>query len=102
MRRCGANFAMSANGTATTAPGRAASSGLSTVMRTPAAPAVSIIATAAIAQGPFMAPPLRNHDGRIDYRPERPLGAAGRIEQQRIVGARARQRVVPGVPVVQA
>src|SRR6187549_1544058 len=107
MRRSGASFAISANGTATTAAGRAASSSLVTVIVTPAADATDDSAAAATHRlAPLIASPmicwpalrvnLRNRDVRVHHRPEGPLRIADRVEQQRPVGARHGKGVEPG------
>src|SRR6185503_18549204 len=107
MRSSGAAAAISRNGTAMMAFGRAMPGWLVTLIVTPAAPA-ALAASNAPAAAPaivlLMAPlvegrSLRNREVGVDHCPERPLRIAGGIEQQRAVGAGHGETVQPGVVV---
>src|SRR6188768_308173 len=121
MRSAGSMAAICANGTLTTVAGRAASSPCVTVMVTAAASATGAQTTSATSvarrEKDFMYPPpaaagkialcrivaypagLWHCDRRVDHCPERPLGKAGSVEQQRSIGASHGEAVEPGVVV---
>src|SRR5688572_7647309 len=124
MRASGMTAATCVNGTAMISRGRAAARSCVTVIVAPAANTLELSATMATPREiNFMFPPpaaagkifsaaivaysgavgfgacLRHHDRRIDHGPERPFRIAGRIEEQRTVGARHRVGVEPGVIV---
>src|SRR6188508_3132404 len=108
MRSTGSMAAICANGTLTIVAGRAASSPCVTVIVTAAASATGAQTTSATSvarrEKDFMYPPpaaagLWHRDRRVDHRPERPLGKAGSVEQQRSIGASHGEAVEPGVVV---